>query len=85
MMARAAFAFLAGMILAGCADEQGSSAAWDQLDTRYRSECQPSGEQGVLHAWKDGKHYCFRYTIERIKPRQGAVVVVAQADHVRPN
>jgi hypothetical protein len=80
MVARAVFASLIGLLLSGCADEQRSPAAWDQLDTQFRSECAPSGEEGVLHAWKGGKRYCFRYTIERIKPREGAVVIVAQAD-----
>ena len=82
-------AIILGLLLAGCADEQRATAAaaggWDQLDTRYRNDCSPNGEQGVLHAWKGGRRYCFRYTIERVKPREGSVVVIAQADIGRPN
>ena len=84
MVARTVFAILAGLVLAGCAEDKGTGG-WDQLDTRYRSDCQPSGEEGVLHAWKGGKHYCFRYTMEHMKPRRGAVVVVAQAEAITPN
>ncbi len=84
MVARLLLASLLGLVLAGCAEEQ-RGGAWDQLDTQYRADCAPSGEEAVLHAWKGGKRYCYRYTIERIKPRQGHAVVVALAGPIQPN
>ncbi len=80
MLRRALLCALLAAPLAGCGDEQRAIGGWDQLDSRYRSDCAPSGEEGVLHAWKGGKRYCFRYTIERMKPREGAVVVIARSD-----
>ena len=77
-------AIILGLLLAGCADEHGSGP-WDQLDTQYRSDCMPKGEEGVLHAWKGGKRYCFRYTIERVKPREAHSVIVALAGPIPPN
>jgi hypothetical protein len=83
MRERALFAIFPAMLLAGCGEAEHAIGGWDQLDSRYRAECAPSGEEGVLHAWKGGKRYCFRYTIERIKPeRNGPAVVVAQADQL---
>jgi len=85
MVARALLASLVGLVLAGCADEQRGTAGWDQLDTRYRSDCASNGEEAVLHAWKGGKRYCFRYSIERIQPREGRAVIVALAGPIQPN
>ena len=81
MRARAPFASLVAALLAslaGCGEEERSISGWDQLDSRYRSDCAPNGDEAVLHAWKGGKRYCFRYTIERMKPRDGSKVIIAQ-------
>jgi hypothetical protein len=85
MVARVLLASFLGVLLAGCAEERPGIGAWDQLGTQYRSDCAPNGEEGVLHAWKGGKRYCFRYTIERIKPREGHAVIVALAGPIPPN
>ena len=72
------------VVLAGCSEAERAIGGWDQLDSRYRAECAPSGDEGVLHAWKGGKRYCFRYTIERLKPqREGSAVIIA-ASSVTP-
>ena len=84
MVARVLLASLLGLLLAGCADEQ-RAGAWDQLGTQYRPDCAPKGDEAVLHAWKGGKRYCFRYTIERTKPREGRAVIVALAGPIPPN
>jgi hypothetical protein len=83
MRERALFATLLALLLPACGE--GERALWDQLDSGYRAECAPQGEERVLHAWKGGKRYCFRYTIERIKPREGPVVIVAQGAATRAN
>ena len=84
MVARALIASIVGLFLAGCAEEQRGTGGWDQLDTQYRPDCAPKGDEAVLHAWKGGKRYCFRYTIERITPRPGHAVIVAVAG-IPPN
>lgn len=85
MVARALIAGIFGLFLAGCAEEQRGTGGWDQLDTQFRSDCVAKGDEAVLHAWKGGKRYCFRYTIERIKPTQGHAVIVALAGPIQPN
>jgi hypothetical protein len=85
MLSKVLLAGLLGLLLLGCAEEQRGVAGWDQLDTQYRSDCAPNGAEAVLHAWKGGKRYCFRYTIERIKPREGHAIVVALAGPIPPN
>lgn len=83
MREKAFFATLLALLLPACGET--GPALWDQLDSRYRAECAPGDEERVLHAWKGGQRYCFRYTIERIKPREGPVVIVARSDAIRPN
>jgi hypothetical protein len=79
MRERALFATLLALLLTACGNER--TVSWDQLDSGFRADCAPSGDQGVLYAYKGGKRYCFRYTIERITPdRRGPVVIVAQSD-----
>ena len=85
MRGTALFAILPVLLLPACG-EPPRPMSWDQLDSGFRAECAPSGNEGVLYAWKGGKRYCFRYTIERLKPdRQGSVVVVAQSDVPQAN
>ena len=84
MFARVLLTGFLGFLLLGCADEQ-RDTGWDQLDTQYRADCAPNSEQGVLHAWRGGKRYCFRYTIERVKPREGRPAIVALAGPIQPN
>jgi hypothetical protein len=84
MLARTVFVTAVASLLSACADETPMSA-WDQLDSRFRADCAPNGEEAVLHAWKGGKRYCFRYTIERVRPREGSAVVIARADSLQTN
>jgi len=84
MRGKALVAATLAALLAGCGDEQ-QVHGWDQLDTRFRPDCAPSGEEAVLQAWKGGRRYCFRYTIEPMSPRDRAVVVVARSDLTGPN
>ena len=84
MLPRTVFAAALASLLSACGADVPSSA-WDQLDSRFRADCAPSGEEAVLHAWKGGKRYCFRYTIERIKPREGSAVVIARAETLPTN
>ena len=86
MRERAVCATLLALLLSGCSEEQRALSGWDQLDPRFRSECAPSGEEGVLHAWKGGKRYCFRYTLERAKPqREGPAVIIAASTVTQTN
>lgn len=86
MREKALFATLLALLLSACGEEPRSLTGWDQLDSRFRSECAPSGEEGVLHAWKGGKRYCFRYTIERLSPqREGPAVVIAASTVTQTN
>ena len=86
MRERALFAILLALLLPACGEEERALTGWDQLDSRYRAECAPQGEEGVLHAWKNGKRYCFRYTLERVKPKRGKpAVVVAQSAVTQTN
>ena len=85
MREKAPFAILLAVFLTGCGEAERAMTGWDQLDSRYRADCAPQGDEGVLHAWKGGKRYCFRYTIERIKPREGSSVIVAQSDVTQTN
>lgn len=70
------------VVLAGCSEAERAIGGWDQLDSRYRAECAPSGDEGVLHAWKGGKRYCFRYTIERTRPGSNGPAVIIAASEV---
>lgn len=75
-------AVLVTVLLSGCGEAE-RAITWDQLDSGFRAECAPSGDEAVLHAWKGGKRYCFRYTIERTTPeRKGPAVIVARAEPV---
>jgi hypothetical protein len=84
MRRKALWAAFVAVFLAGCGVEP-QIHGWDQLDARYRPDCAPNGDEAVLQAWKGGRRYCFRYTIERPKPRESAVVIVARSDFIRPN
>ncbi len=86
MREKALFAILLAAFLTSCGEDERAMTGWDQLDSRYRSDCAPQGDEGVLHAWKGGKRYCFRYTIERMKPRRdGPAVIVAQGEVPQTN
>ena len=85
MRGRALFATLLALLLPACGEAE-RAITWDQLDSRYRVECAPSGDEGVLHAWKGGKRYCFRYAIERMRPeRNGPAVIIAASEVPRTN
>lgn len=80
MRETALFAILLALLLPACSEEERALSGRDPLDSSYLAECAPGADEGVLHAWKDGKRYCFRYSLERVKPRRaGPAVIIARS------
>ena len=68
-MARKAFFAALALLLSGCGGEPGLDA---------RAACVPDGGQSVVHAWKGGLRYCFRYAADSPGERAGSRVVIAR-------